>query len=184
MILHFSHMGFTDGLTFMLLFLLLRTPGNPATGEVIGRHLHRDFVTRQDSDEIHPEFSGNVGQNNMAVSYVYLEFCVGKRLNDNALNLDHIGFCQVLSLLVWITIPAKLGEGLAEFTVGQLLSASDLLGCPAVEACLKNHMPAFFPLRPLQTPGLAVRQQEEISLHPKDEEELSRIPAGSRFYNV
>ncbi|MDE7042679.1 MAG: hypothetical protein K2P10_07785, partial [Oscillospiraceae bacterium] len=93
-------------------------------------------------------------------------------------------FAKCSSLLVWITIPAKLGEGLAEVAVGQLLSASDLLGRPAVEACLKNHMFAFFPLRLLQTPGLAVRQQQELPFHVKDEEELSRVPAGGRFYDV
>ena len=46
----------TEG-EFLLLagvFLLFRTPGDPTTGQVIGRHLHRHLVTRQNSDEIHP----------------------------------------------------------------------------------------------------------------------------------
>src|SRR5699024_8444137 len=114
MILHFSHMGLTDGLTFMSKLLLLTTPGNPATGQVVGTHLHRDFVTRQNSDEIHSEFSGNVRQNGMAISNIYLECGVGQRLYDGTLDFDHIGFCQVLSLLVWITCLAKDGEGLTK----------------------------------------------------------------------
>ena len=89
-------MGLTDGLTFMLCNLLLTTPGNPATGQIIGGHLHRDFVTRQNSDKIHSEFSGNMGQDRVAISNVYLERGVGERLYDNALYLDHIGFRQVL----------------------------------------------------------------------------------------
>ena len=48
---------FTHGLNgrsnFHLCNLLLSTPGNPANGQVIRRHFDRDFVTGQNSDEIH-----------------------------------------------------------------------------------------------------------------------------------
>ena len=110
----------------MMCNLLLTTPGNPATGQVIGTHLHRDFITGQNSDEIHSEFSGNVGQNRVAISNIYLECGVGQGFNHSALDFDHIGFCQVLSLLVWITFLAYLSEGPTKFTICDFFSVSDL----------------------------------------------------------
>ena len=43
--LHFSHMGFTDGLTFILINLLLTTPGNPAPSQIVRGHFHCHLVT-------------------------------------------------------------------------------------------------------------------------------------------
>ena len=74
MTLHFSHMGFTDGLTFIVLnhsfqrfvsFTVrptrsLAAPGDPAAGQIVRGHLHRDLVAGQNPDEIHSEFSGNM----------------------------------------------------------------------------------------------------------------------------
>ena len=59
-------------------------------------------------------------------------------------------FAKCSSLLVWITVPAQLGEGLAELTVGDLLSASDLFSRPAVGAAGESDMLPLFPLGPLQ----------------------------------
>ena len=63
MTLHFSHMGFTDGLTFIvfnhsfqrfvsfqLKWRLLTAPGDPAAGQVIRGHLHRHLVAGQNPD--------------------------------------------------------------------------------------------------------------------------------------
>ena len=89
-------MGFTDGLTFIEFNLLLTTPGNPATGQIIRGHFHSHLVTGQNPDEIHSELSGNMRQNRVSISNVDLECGVGQGLDDHALNFDHIGFCQVL----------------------------------------------------------------------------------------
>ena len=89
-------MGFTDGLTFIEFNLLLTTPGNPATGQIIRGHFHSHLVTGQNPDEIHSELSGNMRQNRVSISNVDLECGVGQGLDDHALNFDHIGFCQVV----------------------------------------------------------------------------------------
>ena len=86
-------MGFTDGLTFIDLNLLLTTPGNPATGQIIRRHLYSHLVAGQNPDEIHSELSGNMRQNSVSISNVLLEYGVGQRLDDDALHFDHVGFC-------------------------------------------------------------------------------------------
>ena len=39
---------------------LFAAPGDPATGQVVGRHLHRDLIAGQNPDEIHSELSGNM----------------------------------------------------------------------------------------------------------------------------
>ncbi len=123
-------------------------------------------------------------QNGVAISNIYLECCVGQRLNDGTLDLDHIGFCQVLSLLVWITSPADLREGPAEFAVRDRLSASDFFGCPGMGRPNGFHMSAFLPLGPLHPPAPAVRQQEEVPVYLQNEEQVSPIPAGGRSYNI
>lgn len=65
MILHFSQMGLTEGLTFMLklpplvpLFLsLLGAPSDAPLGQVIRRHLQSDLISWQDTDEVHPQLT-------------------------------------------------------------------------------------------------------------------------------
>ena len=42
---------------FHLLYLLLASPGDPAAGDVVWRHLHRDLITGEDLDKVHPELS-------------------------------------------------------------------------------------------------------------------------------
>jgi len=68
-ILHFSHIGLTDGLTFIIKSLtfnraifynrpynksnLFRSPGYPAFVQVVNRNFDRDFVSRQNPNIIH-----------------------------------------------------------------------------------------------------------------------------------
>ena len=102
MILHFSHMGLTDGLTFILINLhtryiscrLLGSPGDPTLSQIIRRHLYGYLVTGQDLDEIHPELAGNVCQNGVAVANVNLEHRIRQRIGDDALNFDYVVLCQ------------------------------------------------------------------------------------------
>ena len=104
MILHFSHMGLTDGLTFILLnlhmrnqisFVLLASPGDPTLGQIIRRHLNGYFVTGQDLNEVHSELAGNMCQNGVSVANVNFEHSIRQCIGYDALNLDYVVLCQV-----------------------------------------------------------------------------------------
>ena len=63
MILHFSQMGFTEGLTFICVssrFLVLRAPCDAAARQVIGGQLNCHLVARQDANVIHAQLTGNM----------------------------------------------------------------------------------------------------------------------------
>jgi uncharacterized membrane protein len=94
MTLHFSHMGLTLGLTFIVVNLLLASPGDAAARQIVRRHLNRDLVTGEDSDKVHPELSGDVRQDDVAVANVNPERRVGQGFNNRALQFDYIVFCQ------------------------------------------------------------------------------------------
>ena len=160
MTLHFSHMGFTDGLTFIVLnhsfqrfqvisfagHSLLAAPGDPAAGQIVRGHLHRDLVAGQNPDEIHSEFSGNMRQNRVSISNVYLERRVRQGFHHYAFHFNHVGFCQTLSLLVRMNLLAVSREGPAKFTVGDFFFAFDLVGKASIILRHKQHMPALFAL--------------------------------------
>jgi len=66
MTLHFSQIGFTEGFTFIVLFLLFlsctplplfETIGYTATGQVVRCKLNRDLISRQDANEIHADLT-------------------------------------------------------------------------------------------------------------------------------
>ena len=107
MILHFSHMGLTDGLTFILfnlhmrinLLCLLTSPGDPALGQIIGRHLNGYLVTGQDLNKVHSELAGNICQNGVAIADIYVKHSIRQRISYDALNLDYVVLCQVRNLL-------------------------------------------------------------------------------------
>src|SRR5690349_5671230 len=46
---------------------LLQAVGDSAAGEVVGRKLDPDAVSRQDPDEVHPQLAADVGQDPVAV---------------------------------------------------------------------------------------------------------------------
>ena len=103
-------------------------PGDPAPGQIVRGHLHRDLVAGQNPDEIHPQFPGNMRQNHVTISNVNLERRVGQGFHHNTFHFDHIGFCQTLSLLVRLDHLAAGRECPAKLTVGDLLLALDLFG--------------------------------------------------------
>ena len=105
---------------------LLRAPGDPAAGQVIRGHLHRNLVAGQDPNEIHSEFSGNMCQNRVSISNVNLERCIGQCFYHNTFHFDHIGFCQTLSLLVRLDFLVESRECPAKFTVCDFFFALDL----------------------------------------------------------
>ena len=75
--------------------MLLASPGDPASGQIIGRHLNSYLITGQDLDEIHTELAGNSSQNLVAVADIYIEHSVRQRISYDALTLDYVVFCQV-----------------------------------------------------------------------------------------
>ena len=139
-------MGFTDGLTFIVLNhsfqrfvsftvrleLSLGAPGDPAAGQVIRGHLHRDLIAGQNPDEIHSECSGNMRSNGVSISNVNLERRVGQSFYHNAFHFDHIRFCQTLSLLARMNLLAVSREGPSKFTVCELLFIFDLFRKPGL----------------------------------------------------
>ena len=90
----FAH-GLYGRSDFHLIYLqLLASPNDTAAGDVIGRHLYGYLIAGKDSDKIHPEFTGNMRQNDVAVADIYLEHCVGQGFNNRALEFDYVVFCQ------------------------------------------------------------------------------------------
>ena len=79
---------------FHLLYLLLASPHDTAAGDVIGGHLYRDLVAGKDPDKVHPEFAGNMRQNDVALADIHLEHGVGQGFDNGALEFDYIVFCQ------------------------------------------------------------------------------------------
>ena len=52
--------------------LLFGTPCDAATGQVIWRHLHCNLIAGQNANEVHPQLSGDVSQDHMAIGKLYL----------------------------------------------------------------------------------------------------------------
>ena len=90
---------------FHLFYLLLASPGDAAAGDIIGGHLHRDLVAGKDPDKVHPEFAGNMRQNDVAIADIHLEHGVGQGFNYRALEFDYVVFCQcnIPPKSVWVT---------------------------------------------------------------------------------
>ena len=79
--------------------MLLASPGDPASGQIIRRHLQCYLVTGQDLNEIHTELAGNVCQNGVSIADVNIEHRIRQCISYDALNLDYVVFCQVGNLL-------------------------------------------------------------------------------------
>ena len=63
-------------------------------GQIIRRHLNGYLVTGQDLDKVHSELAGNVCQNGVSVTDIYIEHSIRQRICYDALNLDYVVFCQ------------------------------------------------------------------------------------------
>ena len=60
-----------------LLFGLFISPNDASLGQIIRGQLDGYFITRQDTDEIHPKLSADVSQNDVFVLQLYFEHGVG-----------------------------------------------------------------------------------------------------------
>src|SRR5262245_17168405 len=114
MILHFSHIGLTDGRTFIgtlsldcscagrTTAALLVPVGDAASGEVVGSELDLHAVARQDSDVVHPHLPGDVREHLVPVLELDTEHGVRQRLDDRAFDQDRVvlGLSQDLHLLL------------------------------------------------------------------------------------
>ena len=79
--------------------MLLTSPGDSTSCQIVGRHLYGYLVTGQDLNEIHSELAGNVCQNGVSVANVDFEHCIRQCIGYDALNLDYVVFCQGRNLL-------------------------------------------------------------------------------------
>src|ERR1051325_7348350 len=111
-----SQIFFTDARTFMMAapFSALRTrallvPVNdPAARQVVGGHLHRDLVARQDLDEVHPHLARDVGQQPMAVLQLHAKRRVRERLDHGAFDLDALFLRQTDPFYCSSAIPERI----------------------------------------------------------------------------
>ena len=99
MILHFSQIGLTDGLTFICQFLLdlfstLAAPGDATPGQIIGRNFNLDLIARIDADEVHSNLTGDLSHDFMPAGHLDAEIRVGQRFDDDAFNLDIVALGQ------------------------------------------------------------------------------------------
>ena len=69
---------------------VLAAPGDPASGQIIGREFNRHLVPGVNPDEVHPHFAGNVGQNLMAVLKFHLEHGIRQSFNHFTFHFDHV----------------------------------------------------------------------------------------------
>ena len=94
--------------------MLLASPGDPALGQIIGRHLNGYLVTGQDLDIVHSELAGNMCQNGVSIANVNIEHSIRQCIDYDALNLDYVVFCQVVNLPGYdFAVPVPAGPGLS-----------------------------------------------------------------------
>jgi len=82
-----SHMGLTDGRTFIAP-RLLHSKGDSAASEVIGRELDLDTIAGEDADVVLTHLPRDPGENGMAVVELDPEHRRRKRFDDLAFDLD------------------------------------------------------------------------------------------------
>src|SRR5947209_10528648 len=91
--LHFSHILFTEGRTFMRrsCFSWLLVPVGDATpAEVVGRELDLHPVAGEDPDVVHPHLPGDVCEHLVPVLELDPEHGVGQRFDDRPLDQDRV----------------------------------------------------------------------------------------------
>ena len=75
-----------------ILFLLFVSPDNTSFGQIVRRQLDGNFVTRKDTNEVHPQLTTDVSKHLVAIFQFNLEHCVRKLLNNCTFDLNYICF--------------------------------------------------------------------------------------------
>src|SRR5579884_2616320 len=92
MILHFSQICLTLGLTFTDRSHSLVSVRDPAAGQVVRGELHLHAVAREDPDVVHAHLPGDVREHLVAVLELHPEHRVREWLDDRPLHEDRIVF--------------------------------------------------------------------------------------------
>src|SRR3954464_12857710 len=95
-----SHMGLTDGRTFMKTCSSAVAVGDSAAGEVVGRELDLDAVARCEADVVLSHLSGDRGEDVVATVELDPEHRARERLDYFAFDLDLL-FLDRHELLEW-----------------------------------------------------------------------------------
>ena len=69
---------------------LFRTPRNAAPGQIVRRKFDRHLIARQNTNEVHPELTGNVGQHLVVVLKLYHKHCVWECFRHNTLGFNYV----------------------------------------------------------------------------------------------
>src|SRR3954451_13328510 len=86
-----SHMGLTDGRTFMALPVPV---GDSTAVEVVRTELDLDLVARKDADVVLAHLPGDRGEDGMASFELHPEHRARERLDDLAFHLDLLFLCR------------------------------------------------------------------------------------------
>src|SRR6188768_888600 len=86
--LHFSHIFFTEGRTFIVRVPLLVAVRDPAAAEVVGRELDLHAVTREDPDVVHPHLARDVCEHLVPVLELDAKHGVGEWFDHGSLDQD------------------------------------------------------------------------------------------------
>src|SRR5688572_26852527 len=87
-ILHLRQIFFTEAMTFIV--TSFGPKRNAAFGQIVGRHLHRHLVARQDADVVHPHLPGDEGMDDVPVLQLHPEGRVRQVLHHFALHFDDV----------------------------------------------------------------------------------------------
>jgi hypothetical protein len=101
-------------------------------GEVVGRHLHFDFVPDDESDEAFAHFSGDVGEHLVTAGKFHTEHRSGKHCGNFAFDLDGL-FFVVFGLLAFVRAGSATAAAIATAAASTTSSAAAF---PAVVAAI------------------------------------------------
>lgn len=77
-----------------------RTEHDPGTGQVIGGQFHRNLVTGQDADVVHPHLARDMPEYDVSIFKLDPERRVRQRFKDLALHLDGIFLSHITQCLL------------------------------------------------------------------------------------
>lgn len=74
---------------------------NPPARQIVGRHLHRHLVARQNPDVVHPHFAGDRREDNMTVFQPNFEVRIGKRFRHFPILFNQVLFRHKSPFKFW-----------------------------------------------------------------------------------